>query len=345
MLLNADYILPVELTGYVRAALADMQINQFTLSRWLPNREIDDLMYRFTRGGEGLIEAAEFRGYDVEAGIGSRPGITRISGELPPISRKIRLGEYDRLRQRRLDQQIRNVIMDDALRMSRAIAARIELARGEALYSGKIQLSENGVTATVDFGRSAGHSVTASTVWSNTSGSVPLTDEMSWIQTYIDDNGQPPAVALVSQQIVTYMLLNAQYRNIIGRNGFVPARLSLADLNGIRDDYGMPRLEVYDARVSVNKSATRVIPVDRLIYLPAPGDPNDPEGTDLGATLLGTTAESMEPGYGMADEADQPGIVAGTYVTEDPVATWTKAALIGLPVLANPDLTMAADVA
>src|SRR5262245_44638536 len=129
MLLNTDYILPAQLTGYVRAGLADQPVNRFALAQWLPNRPIDDLEYRYDKGGEGLIEAAKIRSYDGESGIGKRPGVTRVTGELPPISRKIRLGEYDRLRQRQEpDATIRNRIMDDGMRMARAVAARVELA-------------------------------------------------------------------------------------------------------------------------------------------------------------------------------------------------------------------------
>jgi hypothetical protein len=42
---------------------------------------------------------------------------------------------------------------------------------------------------------------------------------------------------------------------------------------------------------------------------------------------------------------EEPGIVAGSYEDEDPIALWTKASAIGLPILANPDLSMVADVA
>ena len=53
-----DQIDPAQLTGYAREALADREQNAFTLSRWLPSRQVDDLLYRFTRGGTGLVEAA-----------------------------------------------------------------------------------------------------------------------------------------------------------------------------------------------------------------------------------------------------------------------------------------------
>src|SRR5829696_6172389 len=100
MLLIRDYFQPAELTGYARAALADIPANQPTLARWLPYRMIDDLVYRFTRGGEGLTEAATYRSWDTESPIGNRAGMTRVQGELPPISRKLRQDEYTRLRLR-----------------------------------------------------------------------------------------------------------------------------------------------------------------------------------------------------------------------------------------------------
>jgi len=336
-----DGINPVELTGYVRAALADRPQNQFELERWLPNVQVNDLEYRFNRGGQGLADAATFRTFDAESPVGSRPGVTRVSGELPPISRKIRLGEYDRLRQRNASDEIRDVIFGDAARMMGSIRSRLELARGEALWSGQVALNENGVIATVSFGRSGSHAVApAGSLWSVVASAVPLTDELAWTQTYIASNGVPPGVAVTSSTVMSYLLQNAQYRNLVGRNGFVPARVSNADLNNVRQDYGLPPIFVYDAQVRVNGAATRVIPADKFLYLPAPGSA---EASELGSTLYGVTAEAMElDGLAGSDEA---GITAVAMKDFDPVAIWTKAAAIALPVVANPDLTFVADVA
>jgi hypothetical protein len=345
MLLNTEYVLPTELTGYARAALADFPVNQFALAQWLPNRTIDDLLYRFTRGGEGLTEAATFRAYDTESPIGKRPGVTRITGELPPISRKIRLGEYDRLRQRQATPAIRNAILDDTTRMVRAIAARLEMARGEALYTGKITLNENGVIATVDFGRKAGHTVTAATLWSDLTNSKPITDLMSWRDTYVATNGQDPGAILTSRRVASLLLQNAQIKNVAYPSNSPASLVTQSTVTAVLEAFGLPPIHIYDAQVSVSGTGTRVIPDDRVMLLPAPTGSSDPGGTDLGATLLGVTAESMEPDFGLDNESDQPGIVAGAYSTKDPVAVWTKAACIGLPVLANPDLTFCADVA
>lgn len=343
MLLNQDYITPAELTGYVREAIADFDRNQFTLARWLPRNEVDDLQYRFTRGGEGLVDAATFRAYDAESPIGARPGLTRVTGELPPISRKIRLGEYDRLRQRRVDGAIRTAILSDAERMARAVAARLELARGEALYRGQLSIAENGVVATVDFGRAAGHTVAPGTLWSTVATATPLADLLSWRDTYINANGQAPGALLMSTTVLGYLLRNAEIRALAATVAGTPSIVSQTTVNAVFAAYGLPPIEVYDAQVRVNGSAARVIPVDRVVMLPAPGDPDSPDSSDLGATLHGTTAESMEPEFGLSGV--EPGIVAGAYSTKDPVAVWTKAATIALPVLANPDLTLAADVA
>lgn len=345
MLLNADYIEPVELTGYAREAAANLPDNQFSLARWFPNRPIDDLEYRFTRGGEGLIEAATFRAYDAESPIGSRPGLTRVSGELPPISRKIRLGEYDRLRQRSANADaIRNSLLTDAERMTRSVAARMELARGDALVNGSVTINENGVVATVSFGRSGSHSVTASTPWSTIASATPLADMLSWQQTYRTTNGEAPGAMVMSSTVLGYMLRNAEIRALVGSTLGVPSRASQASLRGILDDHGLPPWYIVDEQINVNGTATRPIPVDRFLFLPAPVDPNDGEGSQMGATLWGTTAESLDPRYGL-EEGDRPGIVAGAYATEDPIALWTKAAGIGLPVQANPDLSFVADVA
>jgi hypothetical protein len=345
MLLNADYIDPASLTGYARSAMADLQVNRFTLSRWLPNNVIDDLMYRFTRGGEGLVEAATFRSYDTESPVASRPGVTRVTGELPPISRKIRLGEYDRLRQRRDPGfAVRNGIMTDAERMTRAVAARMELARGDALVNGTVTLNENGVIGTVDFGRTAGHTVTAGTVWTN-AAATPVTDLLTWRDTYVDTNGEEPGAILTSRRVVSLLMRNEEVRNVaFPSTSTQPAVISDEVVNRALAAFGLPPIYQNDAKVRVGNTATRIIPDDRLLFLPAPGDGMDPESTDLGATLWGTTAESLEPDFGI-EEGEEPGIVAGAYSTKDPVAVWTKAAGIGLPVLANPDLSFCADVA
>jgi hypothetical protein len=338
MYLSSDYVAPAELTGYARGALADLAVNAFRLSDYLPDRLIDDLDYRFYTGGEGLAEAATFRSYDAESPIGARPGIQRVSGELPPISRKIRLGEYDRLRMRNATGGILDALYSDAERMVRSVGARMELARGDALVNGRVSIAENGVQAQVDFGRTANHTVAAATVWSDTVNSKPLTDLLAWVDRYVATNGERPGRMLISSATLAYLLRNAEFRALA--SNVVAGTPNLVSQDAIRATlgaYGLPDFVVNDEQVRVNGAAVRVIPANRVVFLPANPD-------DLGATLWGTTAEALEPDFGITD-GDGPGVVAGVYTTKDPVAVWTKAAAIGLPILANPDLTLSATVA
>lgn len=335
MILTGEYILPAELTGYVRGALADLNQNQFTLSKFLGDKVIDDLDYRLARGGQGLADAAVFRSYDTEAPIVARPGISRISGELPPISQKSRLDEYSRLRQRKLEQAIVDAILNDAERLTRGIAARMEIARGDALVNGTVTLAENGVQATVDFGRSASHNTTAQAPWDGADAD-PLADLRSWRDTYVDDNGDEPGVLLTSRKVLSNLMQNQAVRNLVFPGNNQPNVVNEQAVGQVLQAFGLPAIQTYDARVNVDGTATRVIPQDRVLLLPG-GD------SQLGTTLWGTTAEALDTDFNI-DETQAPGIVAGSYSTKDPVALWTKASAIGLPVLANPDLTFVAKV-
>jgi Phage major capsid protein E len=344
MLLTSDYILPTEVTGYARQALADYEINRFTLSQWLPSKPIDDIEYRVNNGQLGLADAASFRAYDAEAAIGRRQGFGRIRGELPPLSWKLRLGEYDRLRLRAPNttaqgsQAIVDAIYNDVDVTVLSVAARIELARGSALSAGAVSIAEDGVIASVDFGRASAHSnVAPAVLWSTTATATPIADLTAWRFTYRQTNGgTEPGAILTSQAVLANILRSAEVKAFAAANGQVPSIVSRQVLNTILAAYDLPPIVVNDAQINVNGTATRVIPANNVLLLPPPGQ------TYLGGTFWGTTSESLQPEFGLTGA--EPGIVAGTYATQDPVALWTKATAAPLPVLANPNLTFQAVV-
>jgi hypothetical protein len=305
---------------------------------------VDDLDYRFLAGGEGLSDAGTYRAYDTEAPIGRRPGIRRVSGELPPISRKNRLGEYDRLRQRQLVDPVVLGLETDAVRLTRSIAARIELARGDALVNGSVTIDENDLVATIDFSRPSTSVVTPGTAWSDLVDSTPLTDLMLWNEAYIVENGQPIGAFVISTRVAGMLQQNSSLLKLLATVVGSPTLLSRDQLQSLIGSFALPQFIVYDAMVNVNGAATRIVPDNKVLLLPPPVAPDDSDGTQLGGTFWGTTAESLDPGYGI-EQGDQPGIVAGVYNTQDPVALWTKASAIAVPVLANPQLGWVATVA
>jgi hypothetical protein len=339
MQLITEYATPAELTGYARAALRDREENQFSLNRWLPNDTINDLTYRFNRGGGGLVEAAVYRAYDAESDIGTRAGAARVSGELPPISRKMPLGEYDQIRMRNVntqDAEIRDAMESDAVKLVGAIAARVELARGDAIFNGSVTINENRVSASVDFGRNPAHSVTAAIAWNDTENSLAYDYFMAWLDVYNDTNGDLPAATLMSRKAYNFLRRNKQLRELAYRGASsAPTVLTKDDLSNILGDFDIPPVTVYDAKVSVDGTATRVTPEDKIAFLPAQGDA-------LGKTLWGVPVEANDPRYGL--QGDAAGVAVGGYKSEDPQTVWTRATSIVLPVVGAPDLTFVADV-
>jgi hypothetical protein len=232
-------------------------------------------------------------------------------------------------------------IYADAKRMTRAVAARMELARGEALVTGKVVIAEGGVKATADYGRAAGHTVTVGTSWATIATATPLTNMIAWADTYEATNGKRPESALTSRSVLRYLTRNKEIIDAVKGAAAGATRVTTEELRALLESEGLPMPEVYEAQVNVNKVATRVIAADKFLYLPAADE--SAEENEMGATLWGTTAESLESEYGIED-GEEPGIVAGVYKQPNPLAYFTNAVGLGLPVLANPDLSFAADV-
>lgn len=341
--LTFEYAQPRDLIGFVRGVIEEAEENEFLLSQILPNANIDDIEYRFTTGDIRDQDVALVRAWDAESPIGGRQGIQRIMGELPPISKKIRLGEEERLRMRALErgnnEQIVRALYNDTRLMGRAVAARVEMLRGEALYTGKLEINENGVRQSVDFGRLSSHTVTAATVWSNVAAPI-IGDIRTWSDLVVADSGVKPGLAMTSQTVVSNMLRNDEVRTYSGLGvvAGVPPLVTETLLAQVLSAHGLPPIFPYDAMVRVAGVQTRVIPSDRFVLLP-------PANIKPGGTLFGITAEALELQGAQLIGADlAPGVVAVQMRTFDPVSIWTKAAGVCLPILGDPDTTLAADV-
>lgn len=335
LVLSSEYIAPGELTGYVRAALADLPQNAFGLSAYLPNVLTDDIDFRASVGGGGLNRAASFRAFDAESPISGRKGVSRISGELPPISEKRILGEYDRLKMRGLADGIKSVIFNDAVDLAKAIQTRLEIARGEALMDGKVTIAENGLALEANFGRKGSHTTAAGVKWGT--GGDPVADLLAWQAIYVATNGVRPGSMLTSQNVVSALMRNAKIREYTLPAGSTTQIVTVSAIDALLTSFGLPALSIYEAQVEgASGTAVSIIDPKKVLFLP-------PAGAKLGETLWGVTAEAMDADYSI-DSTEAPGIVVGSYSDKDPVALWTKASAIALPVVPNTNLTLASTV-
>jgi hypothetical protein len=346
MALWTDIIDPAELTGYARASLADYEASRGTLARWLPNREVADINVRFIAGSTGLIPIAQFRAYDAEPEVGKGQEGKRVVLELPAVGQEIPVSEYVQLRQRNSSEEtIRNAILDTTRINVRAVADSLERLRGIVLTTGKATINPTNFggkfQADDDFGRAGGHTVTAAAVWSLTNTDI-LTDLQTWYDTYLTANGVAPGAILTSTRVVRAMAKNEQFRTVLAASGNRPA--TIEQVSDTLEGAGLPRIQTYDRKVSVGGAATAVIPTDRLLFLPSAVDTDDWQGTELGATFWGQTLSAGEPEYGI-EESEQPGIVVGVHrEPKPPMIAPVVSDAIAEPLLANANLSFAADV-
>lgn len=346
MTIWTDIITPAAITGYARQSLADRERAKGTLARFLPNRTVNDITARFIAGANGLLDAAEYRAYDAPVSIGDRPTGKRITIDLPPLGRKDLVTEYEQLRTRgNVNPEVAlRTVTKAAGQSAGAVADKLEIMRGKVIDTGVAAIDENGFTLSQDYGRSAGFNVTAGTLWS-AGGATPLTNLRVWRDAYVDENGEPPGAIVTSRRVLNALMVSTELKNLATNTGSTtsPSLVTEDFVSQVLSAYGLPPISLYDRRARVAGSTVRILPDNRLYFLPEATDPDNEEGTDLGGTMWGTTLESSQPEYDIAEQ-DRPGIVVGLMRDLDPVGVWVHAAAIGLPFLANANLSMRAEV-
>lgn len=343
-----DLVEPLELIGYVREVQAELEDNEFTLSNIVPNRFIRDIQYKIPLGGTVEdVSAAPVRNWDAETSPSPRRGLTtgNMYGELAPITRVYKLGEEERLRldalQRGTNDRVIDQIFDDAANGARAVAARVEMMRGEILYRRRIDFNENGVAQSVDYNGSLSHVVAPAILWSSVGTSTPISDLIAWQRIYVASNGFRPAQMLMSEVSVDQMLRSQEVRGLMADiSGTPPALITRDALDQLLRTFRLPAILEYEGQVKWNDAVQRIIPEDRVIFLP----PDNAERWS--ETLFGVTAEALELVEArQIDAEDMEGVTAVITHTTNPVSRWTQVTGTAITTLARPDYLLVADVA
>ena len=334
-MLWTDIIDPATLTGYARASLEAYELRNGTLARYLPNREVADTTVRFRKGRNGLVPEAQYRAYDAEPKIGKGEGGKRVILELPALSETQVISEYDQLRTRNAsDATIERSILSTTRRVVRAIADRAERLRGIVLNTGIATIPELG--AADNFGRSGSHDVVAGSMWTD-----PDVDRIAFLEGLMEvysDEGAEPGRILMGRRVWNAFRRGNQFRTLLVGGGSRPG--TDTEVRAVIEGSGMPEIEIYNRKTA----SGFVLDQTKLFLLPAPVDTDDWQGTELGATFWGQTLTSTDESYEL-EEAEMPGIVAGVYRgTKPPLIAEVTGDSINLPVLANADLSLAAQV-
>lgn len=327
----------VDLTTFVRAD-AQARPETFSLANFLPDREIDDIDFRAGVGGSSLKKAAVFRTYDAESPIVGTNHNQIITGQLPPISLKTRVSEYDRIKfnGRGGNGQLVTANEENATSLADQIRLRLEIARGQALMDGKVTLAENGLALEADFGRKAEHTQTAATLW-GAEGATPVSDLFAWRDIYSDTTGTDPASLVVSRKVMTALMNSNEMRKYAYGDAKDSRIVDEDSINRVLNAFGLPSVTVYGAKYEgADGKVHEILDSNKVLFVGGATQ-------TVGETLWGVTAEALEPKF-QIDQKQQPGIIASSWVDDDPVALWVKASAVALPVVQNPNQTFSATV-
>jgi len=218
----------------------------------------------------------------------------------------------------------------------------MEQAIGDVLVDGKLTINENGFQGEADFGIPANQLVTAGTAWTTNASAAALDNLIAWLDVYVAANGAPPGAILTSNRVRRLMQVNAQLIGAAVGSTSGKTRINNEELRDLLESEGIPgNIITYDTQVDVDGSSTRVIPDDRLIFLPA----NLGDAVQVRYGVSATALELVNSSVSDLSFEEAPGIVGVVEKVGPPYRQFTFVDAVGMPVLANAKSVLVADVA
>lgn len=312
--------------------------------RIFPDQKTPSLKAEYLRltDGANIPTMATVHAFDTEAEIGTRPALEKTEVEKLLIKRKI--NQTERVRQLTengvyADDAIVRYIFDDMRLMADSVKARTEAAKMEVLATGKMTIKENNLNMTVDYGVPA----------ANTGFKIDFgtdADIIGQIQEIADkaaSSGHALSEMVLGTKILRKLATNKGIQTLVygtvGAGTYVTAeklRALFVDL------FGFGQITTNDLRYKVqaangSEKSLRFFPEDKVAFMS-----NGTTGS-FGVGLWGVTPEEADYGQ-YTEKSSNQYITLTQWATPDPVAVWTKASGLFIPVLPDPNaLFIAAD--
>lgn len=280
-----------------------------------------------------LPVAAMVHAFDTEAHIGTRPTAEKVTIEKLLIKEKINQSERVQMLKSKgvaEAQPLLNYIFNDAGHLAENVKTRTEAAKMEVIATGKMTVHENNLDFSVGFGVPDDNYFALN--WDD-----PAHDILGDIQGMIDYThsiGKNPTRGKTSSAVLMKMRKNNGIQKAIGgiyMQGVMP---TLTQINALM-------MEDYQFTITVNDAV--------YAYEGADGTKNSTRYFDRNAFALYTVGVNGAIGTGLwgpTPEEEKTGpwtemsarqfITITQWATDDPVATWTKAAGLFIPVLPDP---------
>lgn len=299
-----------------------------------PDVKTENLEAEYERLSEGmdLPTAAMVHAFDTEAAIGVRPGFEKVNVEKLLIKEKI--NQSERLRQL-LNHGVResnliNYVYDDMGRLSDSVKTRTEIAKMEVMSTGKMSIKENGLDFSIDFQINKYKALKG---WEDPTHDI-LGDIADMVQMALD-KGYVVNTALTSTKMRSYMLKNEGIMKAIKGVNFVGMAITPAEVNNLLLSlYGLSVViddDMYGVADKTNTTRTpkRFFPDNVFTLYVSTGNGK------IGTGLWGVTPEE-EKASAFTAMSQKQFITISQWATPDPVAEWTKASGVFIPVVPNP---------
>lgn len=312
--------------------------------RIFPDQKTENLKAEYLRLAEGatIPVMATVHAFDTEAEIGTRPALEKTAVEKLLIKRKINQTE----RMRRLtengvyaDDAVVRYVFDDMRLMAESVKVRTEVAKMEVLATGKMTIKENNLNMTVDYGVP-----TANTGFKIDFGKDA--DIIGQIQAVADkaaSSGHALSEMVISTKILRKLAENKGIQTLVYGTVGAGTYVTAEKLRALFVDmFGFGQITTNDLRYKVQKAngledKYRFFPEDKVVFM------SNGTAASFGVGLWGVTPEEAEYGQYNEKSANQY-ITLTQWATPDPVAVWTKASGLFIPVLPDPSaLFIAAD--
>lgn len=299
-----------------------------------PDIKTENLEAEYERLSEGmeLPTAAMVHAFDTEAAIGVRPSFEKITVEKLLIKEKINQSERlaHLLNRGVRESRLVDYVYDDMNNLANSVKTRTEIAKMEVMATGKMTIKENNLDMEIDYGVNKFKDLTG---WED-----PTHDIISDIEEMVAmarAAGYSVNAVLTSDKALGYMRKNTGIVNAI--NGVNGARIVtksqvetlLNELFGISTvttneaAYGIPTSD------NKGRTAVRFFPEDKFTLYQSGVNGR------VGSGLWGVTPEEERQGA-FTDLNMKQFITISQWATPDPVAEWTKASGVFIPVLPNP---------
>ena len=279
--------------------------------------------------GQRLPEVAFVHALDTEAEIGSRPGFEKVLTEKLFIKRKI--NQSERLQQAIEngvpdDNNLKKFVFDDAANLFEGVVARANVMKGQFLSTGIVKIKENHVDMSIDYGVTSDAKVTL-TDWSKPDADIM--GDISKMVSIAEDNGYVVNKALTSLKMINYMRNNTAMQTAVlgAANKRLLTKQELTNL--LMQEYGFT-IDRCDEKYRYRKAdgtlkTGRYFKEDVFTLYEANANGS------FGSGLWGVTPEELEYRQFIQEE-NRSFITLSMWATPDPVAVWTKASGMFVPV-------------